>query len=141
MAKTRKVSWMTPSTWDARFREALTVLCGEAPPEAAVVAWLAPNSESMELQNWAAEKARMPWAQGLVVIDAARLLADTPAEGAEHAPAPRSTASAEETRAQAFRDAADWFTVNDPEGERFYPGHCLRQMADGTIDPPLGAQA
>lgn len=39
----------------------------------------------MDLQNWASEKIRMPWAQGIVVIDAAQMLANDPAEGGMHA--------------------------------------------------------
>ncbi len=81
-----KRDWRTPTTWNERFREALTILCGEPPPEWMVNAWFEPGCESMDLQNWAAEKARMPWAQGIVVIDAAEMLADTPAEGGMHAP-------------------------------------------------------
>ena len=78
-------SWMTPTTWDERFAEALTVLCGEAPPPGAIAAWFEPECDSMELQKWASEKCRMLWAQGIVVIDAATILADTPAEGEMHA--------------------------------------------------------
>ena len=77
--------WTTPTTWDKRFRDALTVLCGEPPPEGAVEAWYEPGCDSMDLQNWASEKIRMPWAQGIVVIDAAQMLANDPAEGGMHA--------------------------------------------------------
>lgn len=77
--------WMQPTTWVERFTEALTVLCGEPPPAGVVAAWFEPGSDSEELQNWAAAKCRMPWAQGIVVIDAAEVLADEPAEGDMHA--------------------------------------------------------
>lgn len=82
-------TWRTPTTWEARFREALTVLCGEAPPPGMIEAWFEPGCDSMDLQEWAAEKCSMPWAQGIVVIDAAELLAEHPAEGAPHAPRTR----------------------------------------------------
>jgi len=77
--------WTTPTTWDQRFRDALTVLCGEPPPAGLVEAWFEPGCDSVELQNWASEKCRMVWAQGIVVIDAAEMLANDPAEGGMHA--------------------------------------------------------
>lgn len=76
--------WTTPTTWEERFREALKVLCGEPPPAGHVEAWFAPGSESLDLQHWASDKCSMPWAQGIVVIDAAEMLADNPAEGPYH---------------------------------------------------------
>ena len=73
--------WRTPTTWGQRFREALTLLCGEPPPDGAVLESLRPDSDGWALQNWTADKCRLSWAQGAVVIDAATILADTPAEG------------------------------------------------------------
>ena len=73
--------WTTPTTWGQRFREALALLCGEQPPEAEVVESLRPGSDGLALQNWAAEKCRLAWAQGIAVVDVATILADTPAEG------------------------------------------------------------
>ena len=72
---------MSPTTWDQRFREALTLLCGEPPPVGAIEAWFEPGCDSDELQQWAIDKAKLPWAQGIVVIDAATVLADAPKEG------------------------------------------------------------
>lgn len=77
--------WRTPTTWSERFREALTVLCGEEPPNGSIEAWFQPGCDSTWLQHWASDACQMPWAQGIVVIDAACLLADTPAEGEMHA--------------------------------------------------------
>jgi len=73
--------WRKPTTWGQRYREALTLLCGEAPPEIAVVESLQRGNDGWELQSWAAGKCRLAWAQGIVVLDAAVTLADTPAEG------------------------------------------------------------
>ena len=77
--------WTTPTSWQKRFRDALEVLCGGSPPVGAVEAWLEPGCDGAELQNWAASNSLVLWAQGIVVIDAAWMLADTPAEGADHA--------------------------------------------------------
>ncbi len=73
--------WRIPTTWVQRYREALALLCGEQPPESAVVDSLQPGADGWELQSWAAGKCRLAWAQGIVLIDAATILADTPAEG------------------------------------------------------------
>lgn len=40
-------------------------------------------------------------------------------------------------RAKAFSDAAQWFNVVDPEGEKYYPAYQLNAMADGRLDPCL----
>lgn len=70
------------TTWIQRFREALTLLCGEAPPEGMAEAWDAHESE--ELQEWALNHCCLPWCMGIVVIEAAMSLADQPEEGAGH---------------------------------------------------------
>ena len=71
-----------PTTWIQRFREALTLLCGEAPPEGMAEAWDAHESEA--LQDWALNHCPLSWAMGIVVIEAAMSLADQPEEGVGH---------------------------------------------------------
>lgn len=63
-----------------RFAEALLCMTGETPPAEMVEGWLSGSSE--ELQSWVGSRPRVPWwAQSLGVLDAARVLADTPCEG------------------------------------------------------------
>lgn len=73
-------TWQTPTTWNQRFTEALTLLCGKRPPDAAVKDWLTPGSDGLQLQSWMIDNVKLVWAQGIVALDAAALLADTPAE-------------------------------------------------------------
>lgn len=57
----------------------MELLCkGHRPPTELVVNWFT-DTDSEGLQNFAAEHGP-EWAQGVGVIDAARLLADTPTE-------------------------------------------------------------
>ena len=75
-------TWSTPTTYAERFSAAVALLCqGRKPPDAMVAGWL--DSSSGELQEFAADNGPA-WAQGIVVLDAARLLADSPTEGASH---------------------------------------------------------
>lgn len=73
-----------PTTWPQRFTQALTVLCGEAPPVATAIAWFEPGCDSIELLDWVGEHCRLSWAQGIVAIEAAEMLANAPEEGAGH---------------------------------------------------------
>lgn len=74
-----------PTTYIERFTEAVRLLCGKEPPRELVVAWLEHRELADDLQNFAAQYGPS-WAQGIVVLDAAAVLADTPEEGAEHEP-------------------------------------------------------
>lgn len=63
-----------------RFSEALLCMTGEQPPEDMVAEWLDGTGE--RLQSWVGASTRIPWwAQALGVLDAARVLAETPCEG------------------------------------------------------------
>jgi len=83
--------WTTPTTYEQRFTQAVTLLCGRKPEPAMVAAWLDKSSD--ELQGFAVEHGPA-WAQGIVLLDAAAVMADTPTEGVAHgerapaAPAP-----------------------------------------------------
>lgn len=74
--------WMTPTTYLQRMSDAVTLLCcGKRPIDEMVAAWIAGSSE--DLQSWCIERGPA-WAQGIVVLDAAALLAETPTDGVEH---------------------------------------------------------
>lgn len=73
------------TTYLARFRHALAVLCGGvAPPEEMCADWL--NSDDEALQTWAVNNTVMDWAMGITVVEAAMKLADEPDEGGDHRP-------------------------------------------------------
>lgn len=77
------------TTWVVRFQQAITLLTDGLlpPPEDMIRAWFTTDNE--ELQRWAAGHAkRLPWAQGIEIIDAAERLADTPDESGLHEPRP-----------------------------------------------------
>jgi len=71
-----------PTTYLQRFKDALALLCSKAVPDGMAEAWLANENES--LQDFACSNTPLRWSQGIVVIDAAQLLADTPEEGYGH---------------------------------------------------------
>lgn len=72
------------TTYMQRFGDALALLCnGHRPPPEMLVAWLDVNRDDHSLQNFAAVHGPS-WAQGIAVIDAARVLADQPTEGLNH---------------------------------------------------------
>lgn len=65
---------------EVRFSEALLCLTGATPPIAMVRAWLDQSDEA--LQSWVGACPRVPWwAQSLGILDAARVIAETPCEG------------------------------------------------------------
>ena len=67
-----------------RFGDAMELLCaGKRPSEEMLSNWLNPYVDTMDLQNFACEHVPA-WAQGIEMIDAAMMLADTPTEGVEH---------------------------------------------------------
>lgn len=85
-----------PTTYLQRFGDAMQALCGGVRPGDDVLrAWLDPDVESFALQEFAIEHGPA-WAQGIVVIDAARVLADSPTEGIEHGDAPERASACQE---------------------------------------------
>lgn len=69
-------------TYLERFTQAITLLCkGRQPPTDMIAGWL--DGTDDKLQEFTIDN-EPPWAQGCVLLDAAKLLADTPAE--EHHP-------------------------------------------------------
>lgn len=78
------MDWTTPTTYLQRFGDAMALLCnGHRPPDAMLRAWLDPSLDDDALQAFACDKGPA-WAQGIVIIDAARMLADQPGEGVNH---------------------------------------------------------
>lgn len=73
------MAWDTPTRWVDRFADAVARLCGgrRPPPDSMIEKWFTEGDE--KLQHLTAEFGP-EWAQGIVIIDAARLLADTPTE-------------------------------------------------------------
>ena len=76
--------WTKTTTYLSRFADAVTLLCnGRRPPAPMVAAWVEMSDDS--LQEFAIANGPQ-WAQGIVLLDAAHLLAETPAEGVDHEP-------------------------------------------------------
>jgi hypothetical protein len=71
------------TTYHDRFADAVSLLCGRRAPTEFVTAWLDCDLEDNRLQQFAIEHGP-EWAQGIVVLDAAHMLAATPEEGANH---------------------------------------------------------
>jgi hypothetical protein len=75
------------TTYAERFAHAVAVLCGAQPPADMVAEWIANIDVNGEhrLQSWVLSQAATPsWAQGIVVLDAAHVLANDPEEGVGH---------------------------------------------------------
>lgn len=70
--------WRQPTTFIRRFSDAVTLLCGRKPPEDMVVGWLDRGADDHRLQDFAADYGPA-WAQGIVLLDAAHVMASTPA--------------------------------------------------------------
>lgn len=85
--------------------------------------------------EWAGSTNALSVAERLVEVEALRLAADS----AGIAPGTEGTTDVQAVRAAAFREAAAWFSRNDPEAERFFPAFKLHEMASGLIEPPLTA--
>jgi len=93
-----------PTTYLQRFGDALALLCsGLRPTDDMMAAWLDIAQDDHRLQEFAIEHGPS-WAQGIGVIDAARVLADQPEEDAGHEEAPQ--VPADEARRQAQAEAA-----------------------------------
>lgn len=72
------------TTFEQRFTEAVERLVGAKPPQKFVQDWLAGKDANghFQLQAWVLNQKGTPhWAQGIVLLDAAELLAETPVEG------------------------------------------------------------
>lgn len=68
-------------TFEQRFVEALSILCAGKRPDIQIVKdWFDTKLESFELQAWTIENGP-DWAQGVAVINAARLIVSQPPEG------------------------------------------------------------
>ena len=82
------VHWTKPTSYKARFTEAVALLCGKVPPESMVDDWIA-RKESSDgdglggLQSFAISNGPS-WAQGIGLLDAAHLAASQPVEGVGH---------------------------------------------------------
>jgi hypothetical protein len=75
--------WIAPTTYLQRFGDAVALLCGGRRATAKMLAgWLDGSDDS--LQHFAIDNGPA-WAQGIVLLDAAALLAETPGEGVQHA--------------------------------------------------------
>ena len=75
------------TTFVQRFTDAVAILCGSEPPAEFVDEWLRNVDVNgiHRLQEWVLNQdATPPWSQGIVVLDAAYLLAESPAEGLQH---------------------------------------------------------
>lgn len=93
--------WLAPTTYLQRFGDAVMLLCGGVrPADELLSAWLRDGSEDMRLQNFAIEHGPA-WAQGIGLLDAARVMADQPTEGVEHEYALAAAPSATEPVADA----------------------------------------
>lgn len=73
-------NWMTPTTYLQRFGDAMELLCGgHRPPDEMMAAWFDTELDDCRLQDFACSHGPS-WAQGIGVIDAARVVADQPTE-------------------------------------------------------------
>jgi hypothetical protein len=75
------------TTFEQRFSGAIALICGAEPPAEFVDEWLRNIEVNFvaRLQEWVLTQDGTPqWAQGIVVLDAAYLLADSPEEGMQH---------------------------------------------------------
>lgn len=96
-----EVDWARPTTHTQRIADVMQALCaGKRPSDEIVTAWLSDPDDS-RLQEFAIEHGPT-WAQGIAVVDAARLLAEQPTEGVDHefiAPSPSPQPTDEATDA------------------------------------------
>ena len=72
------------TTYRERFTSAVTLMCsGNCPPADMVDAWIDNTDYNHALQSFAASHGP-EWVQGIVLLEAAHLLAATPEEGVDH---------------------------------------------------------
>ena len=82
IAQKASADWTKPTTKLQRMSDAVTLLCdGKRPSDRLVQGWLDKTDEG--LRDFAATHGPA-WAQGIGVLDAAAVLADTPTEGVDH---------------------------------------------------------
>ena len=80
--KAHSKDWRKPTLYLDRLGDALELLCqGNRPDDKVTAAWVDHTSE--DLQGFCA-KHGPSWAQGIVIIDAAMILAKDPVEGPAH---------------------------------------------------------
>lgn len=73
------------TTWEHRFQEVLALFSGgRKAPIDMIERWFGSDDEG--LQQWVSEHGALGWHQGIILIEAAELIADNPAEGEGHAP-------------------------------------------------------
>lgn len=76
------------TTWEERFSQAISVMCqGRIPPHDLIQKWIDNVEDNqLTLQDWifGEGKTSFHWAQAIVIIDAAQILADSPEEGCDH---------------------------------------------------------
>lgn len=81
--KNKSTSWLAVTTYKQRFKEAVTLLCnGKEPPDYMVDLWLDQDSDDLSLQEFAIEHGPS-WCQGIVLLDAASMVANYPSNLAE----------------------------------------------------------
>jgi len=71
-------------TWTERFVEAVSMMTGARPPQEYVQEWIdgVERNSVSRLQAWVAcQEGCLWWAQGIEVLDAAAMLANSPIEG------------------------------------------------------------
>jgi hypothetical protein len=107
------------TTYAERFTHAVAILCGAQPPADMVTEWIANTEVNVEhrLQGWVLSQAATPaWAQGIVVLDAAHVLANDPEEGAGHEERPPAQPVVAASKEYSTRD---WFNdLENPHGNR-----------------------
>lgn len=110
----KATDWLTPTSYRDRFADAVALLCGRRAPEDMIDGWLAPDSEDDRLQHFAADHGPA-WAQGIVLLDAAAVMADTPTEGVEHGERQAAAKASVEplTEAQRIHIRATALTIED----------------------------
>lgn len=79
--------WTKQTTHIERLGDALQLLCaGKRPPDQMILDYFNDDLDSFDLQEFCVENCPLVWSQGIVVIEAALILADDPAEGVGHEP-------------------------------------------------------
>lgn len=126
------------TTFAQRFTDAVAILCGSEPPTDFVDEWLGNVDVNgvHRLQEWVLNQAATPpWAQGIVVLDAAHLLAESPEEGEQHKERPKPTNEQLDAEFSAY--AAQFDTLGDEwqdmgAGDYFKAGFMAAHNAKGA---------
>lgn len=132
--------WTTPTTYLRRFGDAMALLCaGHRPADEVLTAWLDTDADDMRLQEFAVEHGPA-WAQGIGIIDAARMMADQPTEGVEHEEAPAPYADSTPSLHVGDSSFESWFEAKDMAGLGTKQLACDAYAA-GMGDPLVMARA